>query len=96
MAKDANLTKAEAKAKKANEKNSKKAAASKKPKKSIVKYFKDLKSEFKKVVWPSKKSVFNNTVVVLVTLIVSGICIWGLDTLFATLLRLALGMSVTG
>ncbi|MGN0610709.1 MAG: preprotein translocase subunit SecE [Ruminiclostridium sp.] len=96
MAKDASLTKAEAKAKKVNEKNSKKAAASKKPKKSIVKYFKDLKSEFKKVVWPSKKSVFNNTVVVLVTLIVSGICIWGLDTLFATLLRLALGMSVTG
>ena len=96
MAKDASLTKAEAKAKKANEKNSKKAAASKKPKKSIVKYFKDLKSEFKKVVLPSKKSVFNKTVVVLVTLIVSGICIWGLDTLFATLLRLALGMSVTG
>lgn len=48
MAKDASLTKEAAKAKKANEKNSKKAALSKKPKKSIVKYFKDLKSEFKK------------------------------------------------
>ena len=47
MAKDASLTKEAAKAKKANEKNSKKAALSKKPKKSIVKYFKDLKSEFK-------------------------------------------------
>lgn len=80
MAKDASLTKEAAKAKKANEKNSKKAALSKKPKKSIVKYFKDLKSEFKKVVWPSKKTVFNNTVVVLVTLVVSGICVWGLDT----------------
>lgn len=96
MAKDNGLTKEEVKAKKANEKNSKKAAAAKKPKKSIVKYFKDLKSEFKKVVWPSKKSVFNNTVVVLVTLIVSGLLVWGLDTLFATLLRLALGMSITG
>ena len=96
MAKDASLTKAEAKAKKANEKNSKKAAASKKPKKSIVKYFKDLKSEFKKVVWPSRKTVINNTVVVLIALIISGIFVWGLDTLFATLLRLALGMSVTG
>ena len=53
MAKDASLTKEAAKAKKANEKNSKKAALAKKPKKSIVKYFKDLKSEFKKVVWPS-------------------------------------------
>ncbi len=95
MAKDASLTKEEAKAKKANEKNSKKAALAKKPKKSIVKYFKDLRSEFKKVVWPSKKTVFNNTVVVLVTLVVSGVCIWGIDTLFAALLRLALGMSIT-
>ena len=83
MAKDASLTKEAAKAKKANEKNSKKAALSKKPKKSIVKYFKDLRSEF-------------NTVVVLVTLVVSGICVWGLDTLFATLLRLALNMSSAG
>lgn len=49
MAKDASLTKEAAKAKKANEKNSKKAALSKKPKKSIVKYFKDLKSEFKRL-----------------------------------------------
>ena len=81
MAKEASLTKEAAKAKKANEKNSKKAALAKKPKKSIVKYF---------------KTVFNNTVVVLVTLIVSGICVWGLDTLFATLLRLALNMSAAG
>lgn len=96
MAKEKDLTKDEVKAKKANEKNSKKATASKKPKKSIVKYFKDLKSEFKKVVWPSRKTVINNTVVVLIALIISGIFVWGLDTLFATLLRLALGMSVTG
>lgn len=95
MAKDTSLTKEEAKAKKANEKNSKKAAAAKKPKKSIVKYFKDLKSEFKKVVWPSKKTVFNNTVVVLITLVVSGIFVWGLDILFSMLIKLALGMSVT-
>ena len=47
MAKDASLTKEAAKAKKPNEKHSKKAALSKKRKKSIVKYFKDLKSEFK-------------------------------------------------
>ncbi len=95
MAKDTSLTKEEAKAKKANEKNSKKAAAAKKPKKSIVKYFKDLKSEFKKVVWPGKKTVFNNTVVVLITLVVSGIFVWGLDILFSMLIKLALGMSVT-
>lgn len=48
----------------------------KKPNK-VVKYFKDLKSEFKKVVWPSKKTVVNNTSVVLVAMIFSGLAIWG-------------------
>lgn len=95
MANDKSLTKEELKAKKANEKKSRMAAAAKKPRKSIVKYFKDTKSEFKKVVWPSKKTVFNNTVVVLIMLIVSGIFVWGIDTLFITLVRLALGMSVS-
>ncbi len=95
MANEKSLTKEQAKEKKANELRSKKAALAKKPKKSIVKYFKDLRSEFKKVVWPSKKTVFNNTVVVLITLIVSGVFVWGIDTLFATLLRLALGLSVS-
>ena len=62
-----------------------------KPKKSIVKYFKDARSEFKKVVWPSRKQVFNNTIVVIISLIVSGIAIWALDTLFGWLLMLLIG-----
>lgn len=70
---------------KADVKAAKKTQA-KKPNK-VVKYFRDLKSEFKKVVWPSKKSVINNTGVVLATMIVSGLAIWGLDTAFAALLR---------
>ena len=50
----------------------------KKPNK-VVKYFKDLKSEFKKVVWPSRKQVINNTLVVLAVVIVVGIFIWLFD-----------------
>ncbi len=69
-----------------------KAAASQpKKKRSIRKYFKDAKSEFKKVVWPSRKQVFNNTVVVIISLVVSGAAIWLLDTGFGSLLKLALG-----
>ena len=45
----------------------------------IVKWFKDLKSEFKKVVWPTKKQVFNNTLVVLVTMVVSSVFVGALD-----------------
>ena len=49
------------------------------------------RSEFKKVVWPSRKQVFNNTIVVIVALVVSGIAIWALDTGFGSLLMLMLG-----
>ena len=62
-----------------------------KPKKSIVKYFKDARSEFKKVVWPSRKQVVNNTIVVIVCMVVSGLAIWALDTGFVSILKLALG-----
>ncbi len=62
-----------------------------KPKKSIVKYFKDARSEFKKVVWPSRKQVVNNTIVVIVCMVVSGLAIWALDTGFVSILKLMLG-----
>lgn len=45
----------------------------------IVKWFKDLKSEFKKVVWPSRKKVFNNTLVVLVVMVIASVFVGGLD-----------------
>lgn len=64
----------------------------KKPNK-VVKYFKDLKSEFKKVVWPSKKTVINNTGAVLATMVVSGTAIVLLDAAFAALLRGLLSMA---
>ena len=67
------------------------ASSGNKPKRSIVRYFKDARSEFKKVVWPSRKQVVNNTIVVIVALVVSGIAIWALDTGFGSLLMLMLG-----
>jgi preprotein translocase subunit SecE len=57
----------------------------------IKKYFKDLKSEFKKVVWPSRKQIVNNTAVVLSAMVVSGVFIWGIDTIFTNVLKLVLG-----
>lgn len=68
-----------------------KPSAPKKQKKSVVKYFKDAKSEFKKVVWPTKKSVSNNTVVVIVAMVVCGLAIWGMDSVFMLLIKLLLG-----
>lgn len=77
--------------------NSKKSTAknSKKDKKQpgkVAKYFKDLKSEFKKVVWPSKKQVINNTSVVLGSIVLMGIFVGLLDTGLFKLLQLILGL----
>lgn len=79
-----------AKDKDAKDKKSKKAAA-KKPKKGIVKYFKDAKAEFKKVVWPTPKATTNNTIVVIAVCLVAGLFIFGVDSLFAFINRLILG-----
>ena len=61
--------------------------ADKKDKKSLgaraVKYFKDVKGEMKKVVWPTFKQVKNNTIIVLIAIILVGILIWVLDFAFA-------------
>ncbi len=78
------------KAKKERQIAAMKAAAAKKPKKSPIKYFKEVRSEFKKVSWPSRKQVFNNTVVVLVTIVISAIGVWALDFLFSSVWSLML------
>ena len=63
----------------------KKAAKGKKPKKGLVKYLKDAKSEFKKVVWPTPKETTRNTVVVAVICLLAGLFVFGLDSLFGLL-----------
>jgi preprotein translocase subunit SecE len=60
-----------------SDKKSKKAK--KKRKNPIVKYFREMKSELKKVVWPTSKQIVNNTTLVLVIMVISGIVIWGVD-----------------
>ncbi|WP_028511262.1 preprotein translocase subunit SecE [Ruminococcus sp. NK3A76] len=79
MAKDTNAKKG----------NSKEVAAKKK-KGGISKYFRDLKSELKKVVWPSRKQVVNNTGVVLVTMTTLGLFLAGIDLGLGKLLDLIL------
>lgn len=59
----------------------------KKPNK-VAKWFKDLKSEFKKVVWPSKKTVVDNTSVVLAVVVFSAVLIGLLDAGFLKLMEL--------
>ena len=60
----------------------------KKKENKIVKWFKDLKIEFKKVVWPTKKTVINNTSVVLGVIAASAVIVGLLDQGFLALMRL--------
>ena len=52
---------------------------------NIAKFFRDTKSELKKVVWPSKADVKTNTIVVLVTVMIA------LDAIFGGILGLIIG-----
>lgn len=56
-----------------------------KKKRGIVKYFKDARSEFKKVVWPTPKETTHNTVVVLIMCGLAALFVFGLDSLFGLL-----------
>ncbi|MBQ8588383.1 MAG: preprotein translocase subunit SecE [Clostridia bacterium] len=58
------------------------AEANVKKQNKIVKFFKEVKSEMKKVVWPSKKQVVNNTLIVIAAVVIIGIIIAVFDTIF--------------
>ena len=45
----------------------------------ICRYFRELRSELKKVVWPTPKQVAKNTLVVLACCLVVGVLIWVFD-----------------
>ena len=51
-----------------------------------ARFLKDCKAEIKKIVWPTPKTVFKNMGVVLVTIAVIVLFIFGLDMLFTNLL----------
>lgn len=70
---------------KAKDKKDKKDKAAKPRKKGIVKYFKDARAEFKKVVWPTPKETTHNTVVVLLMCGFAALFVFGLDSLFGLL-----------
>lgn len=46
---------------------------------AISRYFRELRSELKKVVWPTPKQVAKNTLVVVVCVLVVGVFIWLFD-----------------
>mgnify|MGYP002518389687 CR=1 FL=1 len=56
----------------------------------VVLFFRDNKSEVKKIVWPSFRDVMKNTITVLVMCLIIGLLIWGIDLGLGKLLDLIL------
>lgn len=53
----------------------------------IAKFFREVKSEMKKVVWPTWSQTVNNTVIVIAVIIIVGVFLAIVDTLFGGVVR---------
>lgn len=60
--------------------------------KRVARFFRDYKSEIKKIVWPGPRDVVKNTVIVLIMCLIVGILIWAVDFGLGQLLNLVLGI----
>ena len=57
----------------------------------IAKYFRDTRSEMKKVVWPTKEQTRNNTVVVIAVVIIAAVFMITVDAIFGGIIGLLVG-----
>jgi preprotein translocase subunit SecE len=85
-----NEKKAEAQAK-ADKKSAK--AKEKKPNifvrawKRVTKWCREMKSELKKVQWPTRSQTINNTIIVIICVLVIGVFIWIFDALAVAVVK---------
>ena len=64
------------------EKKIKDSTSKKDSKKEKRHFFKDVKAELRKVIWPTPKQLFNNTLAVIVSVIIVGVIVFLLDLCF--------------
>jgi preprotein translocase subunit SecE len=67
------------------------APTEKKKRTGVRKFLKEVRQELSKVDWPSRRELISYTVVVLVTVIVMGTFVFGLDFVFSKLIFNVLG-----
>jgi len=58
----------------------------------MVRSVKDMRGEMKRVVWPGKKQVMNNTGIVLMFMALAAVVIGAYDWILSYILRLSLGL----
>ena len=60
--------------------------------KRIAKWWREMKSELKKVVWPTPKQTVNNTIAALVVMAISAVIIWGFDEIAQMIVRAVISL----
>ncbi len=65
-----------------------------KKKAGLKEYFRGVRTEMKKVVWPTKKELVSYTSIVIVVCAIFALGFWLMDTGILAALRLVLGVSV--
>ncbi|MBE6903813.1 MAG: preprotein translocase subunit SecE [Ruminococcaceae bacterium] len=58
----------------------------------IKNYLKESKSEFKKIVWPAKKQIINNSIVVIIGILVCGLLVSAIDFIFTKGIGFIIGL----
>lgn len=53
----------------------------------IKRFFREMRSEMKKVVWPTRSQLLNNTAIVLICVLVVGIFIWAFDAVASLIVQ---------
>jgi preprotein translocase subunit SecE len=60
--------------------------------KRMTSFLKDARGEMKKVTWPSKNDLYKTTVAVIVSSVIFGIYLFGVDFVFARLIKEIMGL----
>jgi len=61
--------------------------------KKVAKWWREMKSELKKVVWPTKEQTAKNTLVALVVMVISAIVIWGFDEIAQMIVKAVISIA---
>ena len=56
------------------------------------KWFRELKAEMRKIVWPTRQQTINNMLVVIAAVLIVGIFVWVLDLIFGGVVAAVIGM----
>ena len=59
----------------------------------VGKWFREMKSELKKVIWPTRKALVQNSLISLGVMLASAVVLWGFDELAQMLVRVLITLA---